>query len=254
MVVFDKIFHGMHHRRDAILKTFDEDKSGWSIFLPTDFCLLRARLTVFCSKERWMVALERIGFENQTNQCLNWLNVCGSNTGQRHLESVAVAANASKESADYPYFEENESNEVLVDPFNFTLEVSGQECKFTPSDADYIAIGIDPTKLIAPKRVDNLIKSLLLAVHQVPEKIFLDTSQLLIWSKYPGDLPALLQTFLWQHPDYRKQEQPSKVDCMQQLADAIAECDATLFDSNKCITNTRWTDWISEYVTTFTEE
>lgn len=225
----------------AILDEWDELRSFPPI-PPADFGYARARLTVYRSDVEWLTVFEIIGYESESGECLNEVYAQGNRLASKRNVHFVTFLQPPENSAFYPDFDEDEEGNILLNPLDFTVQIYGQQYHFTPSPEDYTKLGIDLAQKAAGE-IDAIVKILRYLSYTHPELVFLDPREILRIFGRSEDLPVFLQTYEWQHPDWRQREKPSDSQCLRSLAAAIAQNDPNLYVCPEKLVNTHWSFW-----------
>jgi hypothetical protein len=209
---------------------------------PADFGYARAKLTVFRSSKEWLTTFEVIGYDSEAGECINQLNAHGSRLSSKRRAMFFTVVEPARKSRHYPYFDEDEAGNILLDPLDFTVVINEQEYHFVLSTEDFLKLGID-VKQKSAGEIDAIVKILRWLCYEHPEKVFFPPLRILQELGVPQTLPVFLQTYDWQHPDFRRREKPSDSVCLQNLAKAIAQNDRELYKCPEELANTHWSFW-----------
>ncbi|MBE7529142.1 MAG: hypothetical protein HS099_05355 [Ardenticatenaceae bacterium] len=209
---------------------------------PADFGYARARLTVFRSNIEWLTVFEIVGYASKAGECLNVLHAHGNKLSSKRSLHFLEIMKPSKNSANYPNFDEDEAGNILLDPLDFTVVIGDREYHYTPTSEDYLKLGIS-LKHKSAGEIDAIVKILRWLSYEHSEKVFLGHLQMLKLFARPEALPLFLQTYEWQHPDFRKHEKPSDLLCFRNLAKALALNDSSLYKCPEQFFNTHWSFW-----------
>lgn len=232
--------HGEVDWEKEILKEWDR-LTSFPPIPPADFGYARARLTVYRSEAEWLTVFELIGFESESGECLNEVYAQGNGFVSKRNAHFINVIEPPKNSASYPYFEDEAGN-ILLNPLDFTVQIYGRQHHFTPASEDYLSLGIDLTRK-SSGGIDAIVKILRWLSYRHPELVFLEHEDILRMFNRPENLSPFLQTYNWQHPDWRKREKPSDSECLRALAKAIAKNDPNLYVCPGNLVNTHWSFW-----------
>ncbi|GAB4164748.1 MAG: hypothetical protein Fur0021_40330 [Candidatus Promineifilaceae bacterium] len=225
----------------GILEEWDELRSFPPI-PPADFGYARARLTIYRSDVEWLTVFELVGYESESGECLNEVYAQGNRLASKRNVHFVTFLKPPENSALYPDFDEDEEGNILLNPLDFTVQIYGQQHHFTPPPEDYTNLGIDLDQKTAGE-IDAIVKILRYLCYKRPGLMFLDHREILRIFRRPEDLPVFLQTYEWQHPDWRQREKPSDSQCLRSLAVAIAQNDLNLYFCPENFVNTHWSFW-----------
>lgn len=223
----------------------DWNASLWSLpALPyPDWGYARARLTAFRSEDEWLTVFEFIVYDSEAGYCMNSIHSFGNKLveGKRQIEDGAILT-PPEDSLHFPFFEEDEEGNILLNPLDFTVMLRGVKEHFLVTPEEYAQLGINLEQKTAGA-IDPLIKILRLLAYRAPNRFFLSDAEILRRLSRPHDLRQFLQLYEWCHPDSRKKERASDSPCLQNLAAALALGDPVLYECDKKLFNTHWSYW-----------
>jgi hypothetical protein len=195
------------------------------------------RLSAFRGPKDWLIAFEVLGFSTREVEFVDDLYAYGSCVERPGFvgEEIPVASLPER-----PLFDA-ETNEGIADWSRWSVSVGGDKMSFSPSREEYAAAGIVMTRESGPGSLTE-IELLRFLVHRLGDsKLFMSDRALLAHFPLCKDLPKFVQTTRWQHPDIADGERPSENQTVRTLIQALAQGDASLFQSGR--PNTDWQSW-----------
>jgi Family of unknown function (DUF7003) len=202
--------------------------------LPNEwFALALQRLTAFRSADEWLLVFEVVGWGMKQAAFENLVTAFGNRLEQPGgiQRDVVVVTGPDGES---PW---DEHDDFRLDLRDLRVEARGKAVHLKPSDADLAAAAVDDDAMPAPARVIRLL------AHERPELLVLtDTELLEACGRADAGLERFLQLDGWRQPDLLESEQPSDVECLRSLAEALAAGDAGRYACPEPDWNTHWTD------------
>jgi hypothetical protein len=221
------------------------DAPLWSIpAMPhPDWGYARARLTAFRSEVEWLTIFEFIVYDSEAGYCMNSIHSFGNTLAEdkRRIVDGSILT-PSEDSPDFPFFEEDEEGNIVLNPLDFTVMIRGVKAHFLVAPEEYAQLGINLEQKTAGA-IDPLIKILRFLAYTTPNRFFLSDAEMLKRLSRPHDLRQFLQLYDWHYPDSRKKERASDSPCLQSLAKALAFGDPALYECDKKFLNTHWSYW-----------
>lgn len=228
---------------ERILQEWDAPSRGIPAMPHPDWAFARARLTAFRSQVEWLTVFEFIVYDSEAGYCMNSIHSFGNKLAEnKHMIVDGSILTPPLESPDFPFFEEDEVGNILLDPLDFIVMVRGLREHFTPATNEYAQLGINLDEK-ATGSIDPLIKILRFLSYKISNRFFLSDAEMLNHLSRPLDLQQFLQLNEWQYPDARKGERASDSVCLQNLARALAIGDPKLYQCSKKLSNIRWSYW-----------
>jgi hypothetical protein len=216
-----------------VLPTLDAAASKFDFLIldNTNIDIADARLTVFVREDDWLIFLEDVGWAEPENAFVNGIYGFGTGLSKQGLqgERIPVAENPA-EPLSHP-----KTGRCSADSQNWSVIISGEIKRFTPSADEYARAGIrlNPnTEVICPKDIMHFL------VQECGHVFFATDADLLRFASTRSGFQKLIQTTEWQHPDVAGKEFPSDNISMRSLARAIQERRAEAFE--KGVPNTNW--------------
>ena len=193
--------------KDEILNTLDNSNDGYYCSFVAlgnvSSYLIDCRLNVFFADDRWVIAIERLGYNPRAGAIMLEINYYGNCLTNLEYYNERPTSNYSVCPIDTENFENTIDGESLKTNANFWL-VRGQQVSLSSKKQDYIDAGIELMEF-EPNEI-SIEEAARLSVSQNRE-LFRATNKEL-YKSIPTDLSKIVILDEWFHKDFQLQNPP----------------------------------------------
>lgn len=196
-----------------------------------------SRLSVFADNERWVIAVELVGYfyripghDGMENTIYLFGNGLGVEPGFNTANNLLVTA----DSDDGPAFIEDQFG--TLNPEVHTMLIRDQKVTIPQDPAFYTARQVE-LKRPPAIRVYEFMRACL---PELRSELLATGDEL--YDTFRQNLPMLLQLDEWCHPDVADEEKPSDNEAFQLIAAVLESGDASMYRPTKQ-PNNHWRNW-----------
>lgn len=192
-----------------------------------------ARLSAFKGDE-WLIVFELLVYDVRASVFVNMLYAYGEGLShQGYQTSVTIFTEPQAQ----PYADED--GNILVDLSDFNVVIHGEARRFTPTERDYIQVGVLPEMQMEPEA-----KLLRYVCSTLRPQLFLSLSDLCRHLSRT-QMPRLIELYEWSHPDIAGNELPSENECIRRLARVLAQSNPNHYQCPANLINSHWSNWLT---------